>query len=171
MRITADDISPFSGNASIVKEYHEPSDDNMALCLDTGYHTYEKSWKVDDQEVLDAVEASLPDICIEQKRVIGDQVWYKIILMTGFLIVTPEMKDGKTVWCVYNFREGDPDKEPTYKFETVDGNKIDRAFDETTRREFAHDNFSGAWEYFQIANAQIVNKMKEVVGMLTEEEE
>lgn len=169
MRLIADGKSPFSGNESLFKEYHEPSNDSMIICIDTGYHTYEKSWKKDNEDVLARVEESLPMSSVQQKRIVDDQVWYKIVLMTAFVIITPEQYDDRNVWSVYTFKDGDPSTEVTFPMETVTGEVIHRTPDNETRKEFQENEFNKAWDYFQLVNNGVTTKIMEEVGLNKED--
>ena len=89
MRLVYDEISPWSGELSVMVEFDSVKQDNVKLCMDTGYQTYEKHWKVDSPSI-EILEAQQPKIITDTKKIdAGGNVWYKISLVTPLVVLMP----------------------------------------------------------------------------------
>lgn len=109
MRLTYDAISPFTGRKTVLVEYDEQSGQNVLLCMETGYQTYD-NWLQGSVE-LERFEEKSPDCVLETCFVEPEtkQVWYKTTIFRGGTIVYP---DGE-YWKVATFKpfvEGTDDR-------------------------------------------------------------
>lgn len=88
MRLNYDEISPFTNKKTILIEYDENAEQNMRLCMTTGYHTFD-SWKSDSEEVIRFEMSSIDDVNDLRKDVTG-QAWYPILLINREFVLKPE---------------------------------------------------------------------------------
>lgn len=99
MKLTPDEISPITGNLSVFVEWDENVQQYTRLCMESGYHTYD-SWKVGDKSI-ELFELHSPKFIIDSKKIAGDQVWYKVTLLTEGCVLCPEQDN---IWIVNSFR-------------------------------------------------------------------
>ena len=157
MRTSPNSKSPFTGNLCVFEEYHEPSGDTLMLCMDTGYHTYKKSWKV-GSEFIEKVESVLPFHIINTKQISEDgNVWYKSYELNPFSALIPEQEDGKNVWNVYRLRPVENDREPIILQLPINADSseiIDLTFDIPSMCQYPDGQFANALDKFN----ELVNK-------------
>ncbi len=158
MRLNYDNISPISGKQSVLSEYDDQHQCWMHLCMDTGYHTYDK-WKI-GSEAVELFEKSCPELVISSKIAFGDQLWYKIIMMTYDTIIYPDVYDGDYIWKVTNFKSSDNDEEIERSpikivVPTPDGPEI-KIVDDENAKIFGELNFEDAVIEFHRLNSLIL---------------
>jgi len=159
MRVTYDKISPFSGNKRVMIEPDGDKRDNLMVCMDTGYHTYEDNWKI-DSDVIDIVETTFPAILTASRKEGDGNYWYKLMLITPFVMLMPEVVDETPVWAIYALRDGNPiADEIVMEVESVDGSPLYRAIDSESRAEFPDGKFELAMDAFQQVGAAVYGKI------------
>ena len=165
MRITYDEVSLFTNKRSVLIEPDERSKDYMKLCMDTGYHTYQEKWKT-GSDILDTVEQSFPKIVVDSKREMSDgNTWYKMILLTPFVMLTPELDGGDDVWAIYSLKDGDPTEDPiVMEVESIEGEPLYRMVDLDTKQVFPDAKFSLAMDAFQSIGAAVYGKIFEMIN-------
>jgi len=172
MRITYDDISPFTGNRVVMCENDPDKRDVMKLCMETGYHTYELNWK-EGSDVIDIVEKSFPKRIIDSKKITEDgNIWYKLILITPFVMLMPDVtKSGDDCWCIFTLKDGNPDEDDIVMVvDSVDGDPLYRAIDHDTKKEFPNDKFELAFDAFQTIGSTVYGKIFEMSNMTDDDE-
>jgi hypothetical protein len=172
MRITYDEVSPFTGNRRVMIEPDPEKQDNMKVCMDTGYHTYAESWKK-ESDVIDIIENTFPSILLDTKRVMDDgNIWYKLMLVTPFVMLIPErFGDNESVWAIYALKNGNPETdEIVMEIAAVDGTPLYRSIDVDTRKEFPDEKFELAMDAFQSVGAAVYGKIFEMAKSETEAE-
>tara|TARA_R110000822_G_scaffold128195_7_gene263904 strand:- start:260 stop:793 length:534 start_codon:yes stop_codon:yes gene_type:complete len=164
MRTGYDADSPFTGNRSVMSEPDPSKEDILKLCMDTGYHTYELNWKT-GSDVLTLVEETLPQQIVDSKREVNDgNTWYKMMLVTPFVMLIPETIDDVDKWIIYTLKEGDPTKdEIVMTVPNVDGDPLYRTIDVQTRQVFDADKYSDAMNAFQVIGAAVYGKIHDMV--------
>lgn len=165
MRMIFDEDSPFTGNRRVLIEPDPEKQDHMKICMDTGYHTYTDRWKT-GTETIDLVEDSLPNMLIESKKETADgNTWYKVLFVTPYVILTPEVIDTGEVWAVYSLRDGNPDTDPILmEVDTVGGGRVYRTIDSESRVEFPSDKFEMAMDMFQSIGAAVYGAIFDSLG-------
>lgn len=162
MRQTYDEVSPITGNRRVLVEYDEERQANMKLCMETGYHTYD-TW-VSGSDIVRNVESELPDI-IRKSAVIDSSghPWYKLILMTPFLLLIPELvNDTDEAWVIYALKWAEDGDDVIMVVPGDDGEDRYRTIDPNTRQEFPANKFSEAMDVMQTLGAAIYEKLKEL---------
>tara|TARA_R110000868_G_scaffold9099_9_gene46058 strand:+ start:590 stop:1078 length:489 start_codon:yes stop_codon:yes gene_type:complete len=107
MRLNYDEISPITGNMCVMVEPDSTKNQNMKLCMESGYQTFD-SWK-DGSEIVDTFLAASPQL-IKNTSVVDatGNVWVKIIMMTPDVVLNPDLieVEGDTyedIWRVSSF--------------------------------------------------------------------
>lgn len=161
-----DETSPITGNRCVLVEPDAEKRDNLKLCMESGYHTYEMHWKV-GSDAIEQLERTLPNIIINSKFTDSSgQVWYKMMLITPFLILIPEPNDtGTEEWVIYTLKDGDPvNDEIVMSIESEDGNLIYRAIDKDSRQAFPEYKFDMAMDAYQVIGAAVNGKLFEMLN-------
>lgn len=105
LRLSYDEISPITGNKSVLVEQDPFTNDQVKLCMESGYQTYLKNWKSDNIELISDLEKQFPEDITKTKIVDSNgNVWYKSYLVSRNVILFPE----ETVWKVALLVETDP---------------------------------------------------------------
>ncbi len=153
MRQVYDEVSPITGNRCVLIEEDGEKMDYLKLCMESGYHTYQLKWLA-DSDVIELVEKSLPPNIIDSKHVDeNNNVWYKMMLITPFLVLMPE---GDDEWTLYTLKDGNPDEDEIVMAIAGEGdNVIYRALDKETRQVFPKNKFNLAMDAFQSVGAAI----------------
>ena len=163
-----DELSPFTNNRRVLIEPDADKNDYIKLCMDTGYHTYDIHWKV-GSDIIDIVESGLPNIIIDTKRIVGDNVWYRLLLITPFILLTPEYSGDNINWAIYTLKDADPNVDNVIMTIEDDEHKpIYRTIDPDTKKVFPENQFEQAMDMFQVIGASIYGKIAELSK--TEEE-
>lgn len=158
-----DELSPFTGKRRVLVEADPDKFDNVKLCMDTGYHTYERSWK-DGSDVIPLVEANMTANVLKTKVVYDGNVWYCMYLVNPFLVLTPEYKTDdigeERVWALYSLKGANPEAdEIVMEIDIEDGVKQYRTFDTSTRVEFPYNKFEQAMDQYQQVGAAIYGQI------------
>lgn len=165
MNVTFDDFSPFTHNKRVLIEPDVEKNDMMKVCMDTGYHTYDRSWKV-GSDIIELVEQNLPNVILNSKKVIDDNVWYKLLLLTPFVTLIPEYSadDDVYTWSIYPLRDGNPDVDDiVMEVEGDDGAVLYRALNKEEKISFSELNFEQAMNTFQAMCAEVYKKIYETI--------
>jgi len=140
MRLDYDEINPFTRRKTVLVEWDENAQQNMKLCMETGYHTFD-SWVCDGGTIspeLEAYRENLPDVISNFELIEFEggnwsklawphgicQVWYLIVMQSREHVLYPEYNDDRFdyIWKVCSWRllsEGEEidDDCPKYEYE------------------------------------------------------
>jgi hypothetical protein len=168
MRITYDEISPITGNRKVMIEPDPEKLDNIKICMDSGYHTYDAHWKT-GSDVIELVERNLPTVIIDNKKECDDgNTWYHLMMITPFVILTPEASSGGDIeWVIYSLKPGDPNTDDIIMIlpnETEGSDPIHMTIDNSSRQSFPSDKFELAMDAYQSIGAAVMGKINEVVA-------
>lgn len=147
MRLNYDEISPITGNMCVMVERDETKNQNMRLCMESGYQTFD-SWK-EGSEIVEKFLSVSPEL-IKSTKFIDDSgnVWVKIIMMTPEVVLNPDLieVDGEvcSIWKVSSFKLLDEGVIPDPKMVTVQvGNRF-KVLDDETCSIFGEFDFEDA---------------------------
>lgn len=88
-----DEISPISGKKTVFVEIDEAMNDTFKMCMSTGYHTYYKSWRLSNREIIDKIESSMSKTQRDYRfdvKVGGDKVlWYPFSAFSEHAALNP----------------------------------------------------------------------------------
>lgn len=165
MRLVYDEVSPFTGKRSVMIEPDAEAKDFLKICMDTGYHTYQEKWKT-GSEYIENVENTFPNVVLSTKRECDDgNTWYRIVLLTPFVMLVPEEENDDFVWCIYTLKNADPKKDQVVmEVEDVEGNPLYRCVDMDTRKVFPDNEFSLAMDAFQTIGASVYGKIFDMIS-------
>ena len=140
MKLTYDEISPITGNKTVLIEYDDLHG-TTKLCMESGYQHLERY--VDGSQVCDDFELTCPQIIKQSKFVDGkNKVWYKLIIVTPTLILLPTA----TQWKIVGLRKMNVDEDITNSEVTlVSGDEV-TVLD--TMTELVFDKFQDAIDNF-----------------------
>jgi len=156
MRLNYDEISPITGNMCVMVEPDSTKDQNMKLCMESGYQTFD-SWK-DGSEIVEKFLSVSPQI-IRNTAVVDDNenVWVKVIMMTPDVVLNPDLKEVgdryEQIWKVSSFTLLEEGVLPEPNIVSVQvGNRF-KVLDETTSVEFGELEFEAATlEFYKRVN-------------------
>lgn len=141
MRTIFDKISPATGKRSVLIERDELMDDNLEVCMETGYQTYTKAFEAKGPHIND-VEKVLPDTIVNSRLSDSDNFWYKLPIPVGEYMIHPNLRENHDIhssWYVSKLVEEPPTKD-SFKIPIQDqdtGQIIDWAYiDDNTTIEF-----------------------------------
>lgn len=161
MKLTYDEISPISGNKSILVEYDEGIG-WMKICMDTGYSTQEE-W-IDGSPQCEAFEFACPEHIKNTKFVdLTGQVWYKLTLCSGDVMLYSDVYDGDPMWFVGKWRDLYIDELLSDKYmiryeKNIIGGEIARVFDNKYAMIFEDTNFADAYNNFnKLVNEELAH--------------
>lgn len=100
MKINYDEVSPITGNMSVLVE------GDMKLCMETGYHTYSSWNKTENGHQLfeqGSSEVVVGCSVVDWKNG-NSQVWFPITMMTEVDILEPKKTNHHLKWSVNSFR-------------------------------------------------------------------
>lgn len=157
MRLDYDELSPITGRKTVLKERDENLQEDMFLCMETGYHTY-SSWKLGsfNQEEFDKKS---PEFIQESKFIDeNNQVWYKVTMMTRDVVLCPE----DFGWKVNSFRDLYIDEvpEPHLLMKVVKnaaGQEFKQVLDDNLAVNFLENQFEDAVIEFHRRCSEIYN--------------
>jgi len=161
-KIDYDEISPIGGNKSVFVEWDEGLQDNFKLCMETGYHTYYKSWRVSNKELIQSLEKSMADTVKNSKVTIatsdGDKVlWYPFTSFNTNAALYPELdKFNQLKWKICKLKRVknvDEVGNTVYKYPDFVNDKpvliLYVPESDTPDYEFGANEFETAFELFQ----------------------
>jgi len=157
MRLNYDEISPITGNMCVMVEHDSTKNQNMRLCMESGYQTFD-SWK-NGSEIVEKFLSVSPQL-IQNTAVIdeNDNVWVKIIMMTPDIVLNPDLRareDGtyEDVWKVSSFTLLDEGVLPEPNIVSVQvGNRF-KVLDESTSMYYGEYDFEEATiEFYRRVN-------------------
>jgi hypothetical protein len=157
MRLNYDEISPITGNMCVLVEPDSTKNQNMKLCMESGYQTFD-SWK-EGSEIVEKFLSASP-ILIRNTAVVDESgnVWVKVIMMTPDVVLNPDLRqaDGDTyedIWKVSSFTLLDEGVLPQPNIVSVKvGNRF-KVLDESTTKVFAELEFQEAiMEFYKRVN-------------------
>ena len=97
LKLDYDEISPITGNKTVLCEYDANMQDTTKICMATGYQTYLNSWK-QGSDLLSDYELQLPTEVLNSKVVDSNgNVWYKTVLQSPRVILYPKGEFWKVV--------------------------------------------------------------------------
>ncbi len=134
MKFNYDEISPITGNKSVMRE------DDLRICFESGYHTYD-DWEIGSQSQIDFASKS-PDFIVDTKKIIEGHVWYLLSLFSEDHVMIP--KNGK--WIVNTWKDREENCEVVYEL-TREVRNIVQVLDSTDESEF--ELFEDAYDEFQ----------------------
>lgn len=159
MRLNYDEISPITGNLCVMVEMDSTKNQNMRLCMESGYQTFD-SWK-EGSEIVEKFLAASPEL-IKSTKFVDEtgNVWVKIIMMTPEVVLNPDLviieEEACPVWKVSSFTLLDEGVIPDPKMVTVQvGNRF-KVLDESTCLIFGEYEFEDATlEFYSRVNQSI----------------
>lgn len=139
---------PITDRNTVLKDWDSSVNQNMSLCMETGYHTFD-SWKEGSEEVANLLSYS-PEY-IDRTKIIDkhSQVWTKIVIQTPNVVIYPDKDyEGNHCWFVNSFRFLNENEElnPSWPKYEIDG-KI-KVLDDSTSTVFGKDEFEAAFIEF-----------------------
>lgn len=97
LRLDYDEISPITGEKTVLVEYDSLLNDTIKLCMKTGYQTYLNTWKADSPELMN-YEMQLPSETVITKFVDSNKnVWYRITMQSPHVLLYCENNTWKVV--------------------------------------------------------------------------
>lgn len=156
MKLSYDEISPITGNMSVLFEEDE-SGYWTKICMESGYTT-QQGW-VDGDPEINAFEFACPSHVKETRFVDwSDQVWYKITLSSGDIMLYPDVYDGDSMWFVGKWRKLGDDETTDDRFiqvRKIDGKEVPYVFDSEHAEIFEETAFPDAYDHFnKLVNEQ-----------------
>lgn len=157
MRLNYDEISPITGNMCVMVEPDSTKNQNMKLCMESGYQTFD-SWK-DGSEIVEKFLSVSPQL-IRSTAVVdeNENVWVKIIMMTPDVVLSPDLRQVEAdayedIWKVSSFTLLDEGVLPEPNIVSVQvGNRF-KILDESTSKVFAKFEFEEATlEFYKRVN-------------------
>ncbi len=157
MKLNYDEISPITGNKSVMVEYDEDKGQNMKLCMESGYQTFD-SWK-DGSEIVDKFLSVSPEL-IRNTALVDDNenVWVKIIMMTPDIVLAPDIRQTEDqddfIWKVSTFKLLEKGQLPEADMVAVKVGDLYKALDEDTASIFEELDFENATiEFYNRVNS------------------
>jgi hypothetical protein len=157
MRLLYDEISPITGNKSVLVEHDQFSGDDVKLCMESGYQTYFTSWKITNEELIADLENQFPYDVVKSKFIdSGGNVWFKSFLISPNVLLYPDDNS----WCVANLIDLDPGSGIAIPIPISPDTIINRYLDESNTSIFGQFNFEDALFEFQrrIAISRLENE-------------
>jgi len=156
MRLNYDEVSPITGNMCVMVEHDSTKNQNMKLCMESGYQTFD-SWK-DGSDIVNKFLSVSPQL-IRNTAVVDDNenVWVKVIMMTPDVVLNPDLKEiedrYEQIWKVSSFTLLEEGVLPEPNIVSVQvGNRF-KVLDETTSIEFGELEFEEATlEFYKRVN-------------------
>lgn len=146
MKLTYDEISPITGNRTVLVEEEEFSGDNVKLCMETGYQTYQFNWRVENEEIIANLENQFPYNVVDSKFIDpGGNVWYKSFLISPNVLLYPDEKTWKVAFLV----ELDPGDGVPIQVPTSENTFATKYLDEANSSTFEETKFEDALFEFQ----------------------
>jgi hypothetical protein len=146
LKLDYDEISPITGRKTVLVEEEEFSGDSVKLCMETGYQTYERLWKVENEEIIANLENQFPYQVVDSKFIdSNDNVWYKSFLISPNVLLYP---DGKT-WKVSFLIDLDPGNGVPIQVPTSENTFAIKFLDEATSSVYKETEFEDALFEFQ----------------------
>lgn len=148
MRLNYDEISPITGNMCVMVEPDSTKNQNMKLCMESGYQTFD-SWK-DGSEIVEKFLSVSPQL-IQHSAVVDENgnVWVKVIMMTQDVVLNPDLRekeDGtyEEIWKVSSFTLLDEGVTPEPNIVSVKVGDRFKVLDESTSMCFGEFEFEDA---------------------------
>jgi hypothetical protein len=164
MRLIYDRISPITGERSVLVEPDPEKHDNLWLCMDTGYHTYELNWK-EGSDVIDTLEKDMAELVVNTKIVDDNKnVWYYITLINPFVMLSPQKHNDAIVWeiCPLDNASDPNDPDIMMVIEGLDNEYIYRKKLQEHVRTFSAGEFSQAFDMYQTVSSSVHGMIKEL---------
>lgn len=143
MRLNYDEINPFTGRQTVLVEWDENAQQNMKLCMETGYHTFDR-WCVDANgnpvfgDLKKFTQYCPDEVYVTHKCDSNGFVWFKIVMQTRDHVLYPWNDGDSQIWKVSSWRfaedneivdEGVPKIEIAGKYKILD-NMTSSIYDE-----------------------------------------
>lgn len=158
MRLNYDDVNPFTGKQTVMVEWDENAQQNMKLCMETGYHTFDK-WIVDiDGNPLFDDLKNFTRICPDEVHVtakcdLSGQVWFKIVMQTRDHVLYPDSE----TWVVSTWRFVEDDETIDEGVPRIEVDGKFKILDNKTSTIFKEDEFEDATIEFHKRCSEIYN--------------
>lgn len=131
------------------------------FCTESGYTT-QIGWRLimaENSEDIDRFESTCPDHIKDTKfEDIFGQVWYKITLTSGDIMLYPDVYDGDSMWFVGKWRKLGDDETTGDRFiqvRKIDGKEVPYVFDSERAEIFEETAFPDAYNHFnKLVNEQ-----------------
>ena len=138
MKLDYDEISPITGEKTVVVEPLEIGGDTFVkMCLESGYHT-QTNWTEDSPE-LETYMENITQHNIDHKIVAEDgSIWFPYTLTTQKATIFADIFEKEFSWFVMPIVKEDGDKEGEYKL----------SLGENQVKHFPKDDFAGALSHF-----------------------
>jgi len=164
MRLVYDESNPFTGKRTVMVEWDENAQQNMKLCMQTGYHTFDR-WCLDGNgnpvfEDLKNFIKQCPDEIYSTYRVDEHgQVWFKIVMQARDHVLYPwyDEKTESSIWKVLSWRFIDDGEDVDCDIPTVEVDGKIKVLDNKTSTIFAEDEFEDATIEFHRRCSEIYN--------------
>lgn len=129
VKTTYDERSPITGNFTVMVEdiTHDdlpeisdlPKHDIYKICMETGYQTYWESWKADNIQFINELEANMPSWLTNYKYIDSyKRVWYPMLAVSYVATLYPfPENEGQLGWAVANIS-------PVQNEQELEGNHI-----------------------------------------------
>jgi len=147
MRLNYDEISPITGNMCVMVELDSTKNQNMRLCMESGYQTFD-SWK-EGSEIVEKFLSVSPEL-IQRTKFVDENgnVWVKIIMMTPDVVLNPDITstvDGpELIWKVSSFKLLEEGVLPEPHVVSVQIGKQFKVLDESTTNIYGEFQFEDA---------------------------
>ena len=145
MKLDYDEISPITGNRSVLVEVE--NDSVFRFCVESGYCHYSNVAPVE-------FESTCPEHLRDTKFFAGDAgIWYKITLNQGDVMLYPDVYDGDNVWYVGKWRGLHIDEQLNdrmmFRYEkNIAGEQVPYVFDTDLASIFEEEEFPQAYNHF-----------------------
>lgn len=155
MKLSYDEISPITGDMSVLFEEDE-SGHWTKICMESGYTT-QYGWINGELETAAFEFVCLPHVR-ETRTVIAGQVWYKITLSSGDIMLYPDVYDGDSMWFVGKWIKLEDDETIDNRFiqvRKIDNKDVPYIVDSDHAEIFEETAFADAYDYFnKLVNEQ-----------------
>lgn len=155
-----DEKSPITGEYSVlVEELTNPNNelDLYKICMQTGYHTYSKTWRTDNPTALAVIEKQMPSYIVDSK--IKDNlgvVWYPMMSMSIYGLLHPIKVQNQLKWAVSSIEKIQNENELNSSgiiklpIQTTEGVRIGLfKVNDTPMKTWEFNEFEHAFDYYQ----------------------
>lgn len=175
-----DEKSPITGNYSVMvekitnddypPESNLPATDIYKICMETGYQTYWETWKVENTDLINQIEATMPSWVRNFKYIDSyNRVWYPMLAISHVATLHPYPDtESQLGWTVSTLslitEEKDLEGKQIIKLpvETADGVKLALYKVNTEESKYWKFNeFEPAFDYYQSIVSESLNSINE----------
>ena len=147
MRLNYNEISPITGNLTVLTEIDDFSSDTVKLCMESGYQTYLNSWRIENSEIISKIEEQFPFDVVNTKFIDAStgNIWYKTFLLSPSVLLFPDEK----LWRVAALLETDPGSGIEIQVPVSPNTNVTKYLDLESSSEFSEFHFEDALFEFQ----------------------